>query len=199
MTVDRDIYKEVLQSSRVHIVWEIKIMADAPQGRVILNILKNILTAVLDGHSQLEKLDITDNVHLSSLDPALLSQALVRLTEFRLRRSLSTAQLAAVFTAIEQTKALKLKILYLANQDYSEVNIDVLAAALAKLESHNILYNLSDELSTSLFTKIAESDLINIANISWLKCSSFQNKSYLESELFPDVKWKIETVNLLRE
>ena len=190
MREDRDIYKEVLQSSRVHIVPEIKIMADTPQGRVILNILENILTAVLDGHSRLEKLDISENVHLSSLDPILLSQALVRLTEFRLRRSLSTAQLAAVFTAIEQTKALKLKNLYLANQDYSEVNIDVLAAALAKLESTDILYKISSEVTRSLFTKMSESYLIKIPNISWLKCTS------VPSELFGEALVRIETVNL---
>ena len=119
LRVDKDNYQEVLQSTRVNIVGGIKISTDNFPN--ILNILENILTAVLEGHSQLKKLEVrrsqreSEIVDLSSLDPALLSQALVRLEECRFNHCspLSTAQLVSIFTEIEQTNNLKLKSLYL--------------------------------------------------------------------------------------
>ena len=128
MDMDRDNYKEFLQSNRVHVVQEIKVSVTCCPGDTFLNILENILTAVLNGRLQLKKLDVTGNldtsvyVELPSLDPALLSQALVRLEEFSFCCSyyhncspFSRAQLVAVFTEIEQTNNnnLKLKSLYL--------------------------------------------------------------------------------------
>ena len=89
VVVDRDNYEKFLQSSRVHIVPEIKIFWVLNKMNMNgLKILENLLTAVLDvdGRSQLKRLEVAEcgsKVDLSSLDPALLSQALVRLEECR--------------------------------------------------------------------------------------------------------------------
>ena len=108
LAVDRDTCQVFLQSSRVHIVQEIKIFGDVDNSldNRILRILDILLAAVLDGRSQLKRLEVTDcgsKLDFPSLDPILLSQALVRLEEFNYRSCipLSTAQLVAVFTAIE--------------------------------------------------------------------------------------------------
>ena len=114
LTLTRDDYQDSLQSSRVNIVQEIIILADICEDNININILENILTVVRDGGSHLKKLYVTClrlDVDLSSLDPALLSQALIRLEECWLNNfgPLSSEQLVAVFTAIEQTNDLRLK------------------------------------------------------------------------------------------
>ena len=82
--MDSQNHQAALHSDRVHIVQEIRIVTvDSWQGN-FLKIMENILTAVLDGRSHLKKLDVraqSDSERLSSLDTALLSQALVRLEE----------------------------------------------------------------------------------------------------------------------
>ena len=178
-------YEEVLQSSRVNIVHEMCISPSTSHedNRWILNILEDLLTAVQDGRSQLKNLHVTgagkDLVDLNSLDPVLLPKALVRLEECsfgkNICRPLSTAQLVSVFTAIEQTNNLKLKSLNFPNGDYSGVPGEVLAAALVKLEQTNILQTeLSPDQVCSLFTKMAESSLLNLKslNLSQMDCSS---------------------------
>ena len=115
LRVDRENNQEVLQiqSSRVNIVQNIKIMENVSQSVVervshskkkiknskqrsriqssvrlnispeILSILKTILPAVRDGRSQLKKLVVKPSrIDVSSLDPALLASAMVRLEEW---------------------------------------------------------------------------------------------------------------------
>ena len=95
LTVDSHNHQAVLHSDRVHIVQEIRIVTvDFWQGN-FLKIMENILTAVLDGRSRLKKLDVraqSDSERLSSLDTALLSQALVRLEECSFSFSCSQAE-----------------------------------------------------------------------------------------------------------
>ena len=198
LLVDTWNYKVVLQSSRVHIVEEIKILEDLNVKNMVgLKILENILTAVIDGHSQLKKLAVTGKGSIMSLDPELLSQALVRLEECnfiscRAICNLSRAQLVSVFTEIEQTNNLKLKSLNLPNRDYSEVPPDVLVAALIKLEHTNILDSLSSYLTTNLLNKIAGSSLVNIKKLDL----DLRKSSSVPPELFGEALVKMETVVL---
>ena len=165
LTLKRDDYKDALQSSRVNIVQEIIILADICEDNIYINILENILTVVRDGGSHLKKLCVTClhlDVDLSSLDPALLSQGLVRLEECWLNNfGLSREQLVAVCTAIEQTNNLKLRTLILSNLDRHnpKVPTEILAAAVLKLVETNILEiylnrNISTDLTHSLITRI---------------------------------------------
>ena len=164
-----------------------KILADISEDNMIPNILQNVLTAVRDGCSQLKRLEVSSQSQLeifdlSSLDPVLLSQALIRLEAccFNDFGPLSAAQLVAVFTAIEQTNNLKLKSLILSNldQNYSKVPTGILAAAVVKLKDTNILDiyqdgNLSPDLVTSLINEMAGSSIVNLRrlNLSLRKCS----------------------------
>ena len=184
--MDRDNYKDVLQSSRVNIVPEIKVITvDCWQGN-FPKIMENLFTAVLDGHSQLKKLEVraqSELERLSSLDTALLSQALVRLEEcsFSFRcsndnyRQLSRDQLVGVFTAIEQTNNLKLKRLHFPQITLLEVPPEVLVSALVKLEKTDILHpsiQFFPDLTNNLLTKIAASSVVNIKRLelSLIKC-----------------------------
>ena len=150
LTVDRENYYHVLKSHRVNIVPEIKIVLDSCPAYMILNILRSLFTKLVLGASELRRLQVvaggaeSELVDLPSLDPVLVSQALIRLEECSFRpltvlRPMTTLQLVSVFTAIDQTDNLKLKTLNLSNRDYDEVPPDVLTAALVKLEETNIL------------------------------------------------------------
>ena len=191
-----------MQSSLVHLVQEIKISVTFYPGEIILNILEELLTAVLDGRSQLKKLEVTGdlkmsvNFDISSLDPVLLSQALVRLEEFTFHcnyncRPLSRAQLVSVFTEIKQTTSLELKSLNFPIQLYSELPTEVLTAALVKLEDTNILHrHLSTSLTPGLFTKMAGSSVFNIKTLNPLHMDC----TNVPSEIFVDVLLRIESV-----
>ena len=95
--MDRDNHEPALHSDRLHIVPEIKIVTlDSWQGN-FLKVMENLLTAVLEGRSQLKKLDVraqSESERLLALDTALLSQAILRLEEcsFSLRCSNNNRQ-----------------------------------------------------------------------------------------------------------
>lgn len=190
LTLDRENYQEVIQSlqtgqsqvhnvqkirgSRVNIVQEIRIVVTSGPANFILNIMKTLFTNLMLKRLEVEVAESTGSelVNLPSLNPVLLSQALVRLEEcsfrpFTVFRPFSTDQLVSIFTAIDQTNNLKLKTLNLPNQDYSQVPSEVLAAALVKLEECNILeLPLSLVQVSSLFTKMAESPIMNIKSLN---------------------------------
>ena len=122
----------------------------------MLSILQNILTAVVDGSSHLRTLQFLGSEDLRELDHVLLSQALIRLEECTFCETssnpLTTIQLVSLFTAINQTNDLKLRVLNLPNEDYSDVSPEVLASALVKLEETDILsVPLQPEHVRSLF------------------------------------------------
>ena len=194
LRVDRDNYYHVLQSDRVNIVPEIRIVVDSCPASVILNIIKDLFTNLVLGELELKRLHIAEGdgselVDLPSLDPVLVSQALVRLEECSFRpstvfRPMSTVQLVSLFTAIDQTNSLKLKTLNLPNQDYSQVPPEVLAAALVRLEDTNILVSpLSPLQVSSLFTKMAESRVMNIKmiNLDVMNCSNISPELFGEA------------------
>ena len=104
---------------------------------------------------------------------------------------MSTVQLVSAFTAIDQTNNLKLKTLNLPNKDYSQVPPEVLAAALVKLEESNILEcPLSPVQVSSLFSKMAESPVMNIKILSLdvMRCSD------VSPELFGEALVRIASV-----
>ena len=183
--MERDNYDHVLQSGRVNMVPEIRLVVESCPAEMILSILRSLFTNLVLAEIELKRLEVitggngSELVCLPSLDPVLLSQALVRIEECSFRpstvfRPLSTVQLVSVFTVIDQTNNLKLKTLNLPNKDYSQVPPEVLAAALVKLEDTNILeFPLSPVQVSSLFTKMAEGPLVNIKTLSLdgLNCS----------------------------
>ena len=209
LTVSSDNYQEVLQSLRVKIVPEIKIsiydLMISHLGFVIpsssmLAVLENLFTAVVDGSSSLKTLQVMhcSSVNLRAMDPVLLSQALIRLEEcsfweYSPDLSLSTAQLVSLFTAIDQTDDLKLRVLNLPHTDFSEVPPAVLAAALVKLEETDILSApLRPEHVRSLFSKIVESPMVNIKK---LNPSLEHFNEAIPPELFADALVRIDTVD----
>ena len=162
----------------------------------ILAILENLFAAVLNGSSHLKSLKFKCSEDLRALDPVLLSQALIRLEECSFWEysfhSLSTLQHVALFTAIDQTEDLELRVLNLPNEDISEVPPDVLGAGLVKLEETDILStDLTHEQIRVLFTKIAESPVVNLKKF---------NSSYsynIPPQLFADALVRIETVDII--
>ena len=92
------------------------------------------------------------------------SEAVVRLQECRLDDfELSQTQMGSVFTAIQESEDMKLKILLLRNTDYSKVPPKNLASALVKLEDTNILQaRLSPNQVECLFNKMGNSVIMNL-------------------------------------
>merc|ERR1712218_666948 len=141
LTVDRNNYKEILQTTRGKLVRKLRAEDDYEDSES-LNFFKNLLVALLDGRSRLQTLDVITRWDLSEIDPVLISQALVKLEECRIRdyiiRPFSTDQLKSIFRAMGQDES-KLRILHLPNQYFGGVPPDLLATALVKLEDTNIL------------------------------------------------------------
>ena len=82
--MDRDnYYQEVLQSDRVHIVQDIKIVGNISGDIMITNIFQNILSALRDGCSQLKRLEVT-SPDLSSLHPVLLMKTVQSIFGFNM-------------------------------------------------------------------------------------------------------------------
>ena len=159
---------EVTQSRRISICPEIRLRSEN------IEILEYLCRAVIEKEVHLERLTISGMWRIIMLDPELLSQAVVRLQECRLDDiELSRTQMDSVFSAIQESEDMKLKILHLGNTDYSEVPPEILASALVKLEDTNILQRrLSPNQVECLFNKMANSEIMNIRNIccpgSWL-------------------------------
>ena len=193
LVVDADNHEEVLQSRLVNIVPGM-IFSDQND-----DILEKILTAVVEGRSQLKTIRLLSP---TSLGPELLSQALIRLEEFSTlpipwystSHVLSHVQFVAVIRAIGQseTNNLKLKVLN-SPKSYAEVSPEVLAAALVRLEKFRLPLTL--EQNRSLFTKIVESPVVNLKSFT----ANGRHYGYFENippELFADVLVRIETVDL---
>ena len=139
---------------------------------IILNILENILTAVLDGRSQLKKLEVTGDldmsvyVDLSSTDLKLLSQALVRLEEFSFR--CSSDLITNLFTKIANSSIMKLKRLNLRLMKCSDVPPELFAVALLRMETvvlDNFAGIISEDQISHLFTKINSSELMRLRKL----------------------------------
>ena len=153
LTVDWNNHEEVLQSSLVNIVSEMRF--SGPND----DILEKVLAGVVDGRSRLKTIELSSP---TSLDPELLSQALVRLEKFTTVAQsgpLSAVQLVSLFTAMGQTTNLKLKVLHLPRREV-DVPPEVLAAALVRLEEYQL--PLNPEQNRSLFTKIVETPVVNL-------------------------------------
>ena len=185
----------------------------------ILAILRNLFAAVVEGRSQLKSLTVMysedwemdaawydgchEDVDMTPVGPELLSQALIRLEEFILCHcvsiDMSTAQLVALFTAIDQTEDLKLKTLYISNEDFSEVPPEVFAAALVRLGETDILrappHLLPPEHVRSLFRKIVESPVVNIKTFDPSMTDSSNN---IPPQLFAEALVRIATVDRIK-
>ena len=201
LTVDSNNFLEVQQSQRVNIVPEIIISSDNPDGSHIpsssmLAILGNLFAAVVDGSSHLKSLKLMCSEDLWALDPELLSQALIRLEEFNFCsystfNPFSTTQLVSLLTAIDQTNDLKLKVLKIPNEnnDFSGVPTEVRVAAIVKLKETNIP---SGSVAQRLFTKIAESPVVNMKKIDPSRTDMFNS---IPPDLFAEALVRIETVD----
>ena len=155
---------EVTQSRRISICPEIRLRSEN------IEILEYLCRAVIEDEAKLKRLVSTGKnderwrVDLLRLDPELLSQAVVRLQECRLDdEEISQTQMDSVFTAIQESEDMKLKILHLEKKDYSKVPPEILASALVKLEDTNILRaRLSPNQVECLFNKMVNSEIMNI-------------------------------------
>ena len=177
---------------------------------VISKILRKILTAVLDGRSHLKRLKVQAMMmsayskplpNLLSLDPGLLSQALVRLEEFSFdpnrnhfedqSGTFSTVQLVSIFTAIEQTDNLKLKSLELPDWPCSNVPPELFGNALVRTETVDLGFNgVSRPQVSSLFRKIAQSEGIRLRNLD-LKNVKI---SHISPVIFSQATVKLQTL-----
>ena len=207
MKVIRDNFNVVLQRSRVSIVQKILIRGYSwSDTESLKEFLEQVLTAVLNDQSELKKLEVEGSDKVDSLNPELLSQAVVKLEECRLVIRLSTAQIVSTLTAIVQTNNLKLKILDFRKKDdfdrkyisYSEIPPEVLTAAILKLEKTNILYqafevNMSSKPPISFFMKMVNCSVINMKRLN-LNLNS--EHSSLPPMLFGDALIRIETLRL---
>ena len=84
LTVDRDNYLHVLQSDRVDIVPEIRIVVDSCPANMTLLIMNSLFTNLVLGEIEVKRLEVvvgvggdeSELVDLPSLDPVLVSQTL---------------------------------------------------------------------------------------------------------------------------
>ena len=183
--MDKENHDEVTQSRRINIVPEIRLRSEK------IEVLEYLCRAVKEDEAKLKRLVSTGNIYerwrvdLLRLDPELLSQAVVRLQECRLDdKKISQTQMDSVFTAIQESEDMKLKILHLGNTDYSEVPPEILASALVKLEDTDILRErLSPNQVECLFNKMGNSVIMNIRKFEppWLDTSNVSSVVFAEA------------------
>ena len=125
LTVDKENHDEVTQSRRINIVPEIHLRSEN------IEVLEYLCRAVIEDRAKLKRLVSWGWRRIDPLDPELLSQAIVRLQECCLNYiELSQTQMDSIFSAIQESEDMKLKILHLGNEDYSKVPPEILASAL---------------------------------------------------------------------
>ena len=180
LTVDKENHDEVTQSRRINIVPEIHLRSEN------IEVLEYLCRAVIEDRAKLKRLVSWGWRRIDLLDPELLSQAIVRLQECCLNYiELSQTQMDSVFSAIQESEDIKLKILHLGNEDYSKVPPEILASALVKLEDTDILQaRLSPNQVECSFDKMANSEIMNIRKLTF----DFSNIStFIISNVSPEV------------
>lgn len=206
LKVTEDNCHDVIESRRITIVPEIWL--DSVENSI--EIFEFLFRALMENRLQLKRLFYfafyehqPELVDLSLLEADLLSKAIVKLEEFHLSATtcmifpgeLSSVQLNSIFTAIDQTQDLKLKILNICKDlRFSEVSSDIMASAVVKLEETDILkQDLTPTQIDCMFNKIAQSPIVKIRSFeesSMLQCSS------VSPDVFGDALVRIETVVL---
>ena len=125
LNVVQENHDEVTQSRRINIVPEIRLRSEK------IEVLEYLCRAVIEDRAKLKRLVSWGWRRIDPLDPELLSQAIVRLQECCLNYiELSQTQMDSIFSAIQESEDMKLKILHLGNEDYSKVPPEILASAL---------------------------------------------------------------------
>ena len=165
LKVDRDNCEEVLHGSRVHIVQEIFVVTDSCEDNLILNILEDLLKAVMTDRSQLKILRIADyqamERNILSLVP---TETLVRgisgieeVSFFRTR--LTTEQLTAIFTQLSRSEDHKLRILDFAGNNLSSVPTETMLTGISGLVEVALSYTRpTTEQLTGIFTRLSTLD-----------------------------------------
>ena len=203
LTVDQSNYKNIEKlcrirhTSRVNLVRKITIVDDSYSG-IIRNLFEQILADVKDGNSNLRSLDVSAKINLSTLDPELISQAIVNLEEFRIRdyrvRPLTPLHLESIFGAMEQR--MELRILHLPSKYSGHVPSDPLMTSLMKLKDTNIFEYLKfpRRQAISLFNKMAENPIMKLKriNLERMDCSC------VSADQFAAVLVRMEAVKLKR-
>ena len=197
--MDKENCDEVVQGSRINIVPDIY--------STDLNVLEYLCRAVLEDKAKLQILHFDvpesqfESFQLSLVDPELLSQAVIRLEDFRLDfagSKLTPSQTNSIFTAICQSEDLKLKTLYLnlKDEDYSEISPELLASALVRLEETDILRRLtSPDHVECLLHQMAKSDVMKISEFDF----NVVDTSNVSPEVLAEALVRVETVSNIPE
>ena len=181
--VNKENQDKVTQSRRINIVPEIRLYT--------IEVLEYLCRAVIKVEANLKRLVVSVLGRIDLLDPELLSQAVVRLEECHLYLpSLSQTQIDSLFTAIQKSENLKLKMLELAHDDCSKVPPEILASALVKLEDVNVCAVTENQVKC-LYDKMANSEIMNIRHID----SNLFDDENVSPELFAEAFVRVERLD----
>ena len=138
---------------------------------------------------QLKHLGLSEN-NLSEVSSGLLADAVVRLEECDLDDcNLTTNQLNGLFTSIRKAKNLQLKDLGLGWNILSEIPSDILAGAVARLETVGFGYTyLTKDQLCRIFTLIAQRKCGKLKEISLDEISGVSRDLIHSAEENTDVK-----------
>ena len=159
--------------------------------------LENLCKTITEcSEIKLEYLDLKHNQELVAVSSEDLASPMCRITELDLSRwegKLTSDQLELIFTSVKNCSVLKLKEVYLIEQDLSEVTPDNLALAICRLE-------VADLSSTGLTPGQLTTLLSSISNCSQLRLSSLNllgnDLSSVEPDILARAVARVEEVSL---
>jgi len=128
--------------------------------------IKSIFNYIIESEDMhLKRLYLTGQ-DLASVEPNILSEAVVRLEEVSMT-NLSPEQMNCIVTAILKSDKMKLKRIDLDHQNFSLVSADILSKALIKLEYVDLYDNtiLPPEHLDSIFKAITQSEALGLKEL----------------------------------
>ena len=188
---------EVMESRIIKLVDKIKIgiLASTTTVEMLKKLFHAVVLSQLPQLKIIRQFSVSSQCDLSSIDPELLSQAVLRLEEFYVEVKLTTDQKRAILDKIIETEELKLKRFYY--EDYTDgfpvddISPDVVASSLVRLEDVGV--KLSWDPVLALFNKIASDE-----NIKLLKLSTevITNLSHIPADTMAEAVVRLKEIDV---
>ena len=173
LNISLDNIEETLQSDRLGVIGQVRLVGD-----LTVQQLQHVLVRLED-------------IKKKSSNPAQLPLR-VENKKTKMFDVISKAEVLSVLQTIIEATHLELKHLKLYGEDLSSVNPEILAQAVVRVDRANLNgTNLTDEQVTKLFTKIVNTQNINLKFLALV----FYNISLVPADLFAQVVIKLEDPN----